>query len=117
MYQDADALEPLVREILLALLTERRDRSRNGFIQAQIENVKILWADGGVRLARQRGHNLADVAVAVHDLPESKAASQELLAMESCTIVDLRVGVGFPNQTQPRSRRGDTQSIHQLTEK
>ena len=79
--------------------------TRDGVVQAAIERLKVLRADGRLHLDGQFGDGLTDVAVVVHDLRHREPLQQQVMAVQDRAPADLRTRVPPP-----------LQGVHQLIE-
>ena len=75
---------------LVAFAPVLGDRSGDRFVKAAIQDAKVVRADGRVRLHRQLGDGLTDVAIIVDHLRDGEALEQEVVTMLECGPPNLR---------------------------
>ena len=75
-----------------------------------------MRADGSLQLTGQRGHDLADIAITLNDLPDAEAAPQQLFPVQGGGVVDRSVG-GVSHQMKWCGRRLLRERLDQLSQK
>lgn len=66
-----------------------RDGARNGLVKATVERAEVLRANRRVRLERQLGNGLTDVAIIVNHLRDGESFAQQVVAVEAGAPVDF----------------------------
>jgi hypothetical protein len=82
MRQIAELFRFTVPEGLLALAAELRHRPSDGIVEAEVQRLEVLGADGDLLLDRRLGDGLADVAVVVDDLRDREPSREQLAAVQ-----------------------------------
>jgi len=78
---------------LVAFAPVLGDRSGDRFVKAAIQYAKVVRADGRVRLHRQLGDGLTDVAIIVDHLRDGEALKQKVVTMLERGPANLRARV------------------------
>ncbi|RPJ83278.1 MAG: hypothetical protein EHM13_07860, partial [Acidobacteria bacterium] len=77
-----------VPERQLALAAELGHRSSDRIVEAEVQRLEVLGADGNLLIDRRLGDGLADVAVVMDDLRYGKPLRKQLAAVLACTGAD-----------------------------
>lgn len=105
--EHAELLVALARDTFLALPRVFGDCTGNGFVQAAVEDPKVLGRDRRFAFEGQLGHDLAHVAVTMHDLRDAEAHAQQVAAMLRGALVHVLCGGALERLAQLGEEEGD----------